>query len=243
MGRGPAAGRKQGSASRRSSRRRITWRITGPIISAAVLAAASGCSVGVPDPEAPRDVQTTPALATPTITPGHDAEAVAAKDLPFTAGDSLAAGIAVGLSDGLREAPGWKTVKENVAGENRYLKTDGCAVSARVRGNQGSLAVPGDDKASTVELFKYVDSRILPGSLKTDTLRWGGEPDKPGPKAEVLVFESVGGPGGNSTAVLARLFGKAGSSIYISVSCPDTAALAAARTDVAERLIVVPPTN
>ncbi|WP_251040036.1 hypothetical protein [Arthrobacter sp. ISL-72] len=239
MGRGPAAGRRQGLASRRTPR----WRITGPVISAAVLAAASGCSVGVPDPAAPRDVQTTPALATPTITPGHDAEAVAAKDLPFTAGDSLAPGIAVGLSDGLREAPGWKPVKENVAGENRYLKTDGCVVSARVRVNQGSLAVSGDDRASTVELFKYVDSRILPGSLKTDTLRWGGEPDKPGPKAEVLVFEGVGGPGGNSTAVLARLFGKAGSSIYISVSCPDPAALATARTDVAERLIVVPPTN
>jgi hypothetical protein len=43
--------------------------------------------------------------------------------------------------------------------------------------------------------------------------------------------------------VLARLFGKAGSSVYISLSCPDRAALAAARADVAERLVVVPPSN
>lgn len=214
-----------------------------PLTLALAVAGSAGCSVGVPDPAAPRDTQTTPTLATPTITPGHDAAAVAAKDLPFTAGDSLAAGTAVGLSDGLREAPGWKPVKENVAGENRYLKADGCVVSARVRSNQGSLAVPGDDMASTVELFKYLDSTILPSYLKTDTLRWGGEPDKPGPKAEVLAFESGSAPGAKSVAVLARVFGKAGSSIYISLSCPDRAALAAARADVSERLVVVPPTN
>ena len=214
-----------------------------PLTLAVVLAGAAGCSVGVPDPAAPRDIQTTPTLATPTITPGHDAAAVAAKDLPFTAGDSLAAGVAVGLSDGLSEAPGWKPVKENVAGENRYLKADGCVVSARVRVNQGPLAVSGDDRASTVELFEYLDPTILPSHLKTDTLRWGGEPDKPGPKAEVLVLEGGSAPGAKSTAVLARLFGKAGSSVYISLSCPDRAALAAARADVAERLVVVPPTN
>ncbi|MEK0157149.1 hypothetical protein [Arthrobacter oryzae] len=214
-----------------------------PLTLALVLAGAAGCSVGIPDPAAPRTVQTTPALATPTITPGHDAAAVAAKDLPFTAGDSLAAGVPVGLSDGLREAPGWKAVKEDVAGENRYLKADGCVASARVSVNQEPLAVTGDDKASTVELFKYLDPTILPGYLKTDTMRWGGEPDKPGPRTEVLIYEGGSAPGGKSTAVLARLFGKAGSSVYVSLSCPDPAALTAARADVAERLIVVPPTN
>ncbi|KIS26930.1 hypothetical protein TV39_14150 [Arthrobacter sp. SPG23] len=236
MGRGTAAGRSRCAP-------RATPRIVWPLTLAAVLAAVAGCSVGVPDPAAPRGVPTTSALATPTITPGHDAAAVAAKDLPLTAGGSLAAGVAVGLSDGLREAPGWKAVKENVAGENRYLKADGCVVSARVRENQGSLAVDGDDRASTVELFKYLDPTILPGYLKSGTLRWGGEPDKPGPRVEMLVFEGGSAPGGKSTAVLARLFATAGSSVYISVSCPDPAALAAARADVAERLLVVPPTN
>jgi hypothetical protein len=208
----------------------------------AVLAGVAGCSVGIPDPAAQQDVQTTSALATPTITPGHDAAAVAAKDLPFTSGDALAAGDAVGLSDGLREAPGWKPVKENVAGENRYVKSDGCVVSARVRANQAALAVAGDDKASTVELFKYLDPTILPAYLKTDSLRWGGEPDKPAPSAEVLVYQGAAAPGARSTAVLARLFSKAGSSVYISVSCSGPAALAAARADVAQHLVVVPPT-
>jgi hypothetical protein len=235
-GTGPAPGEARPG---RGPARLVVWCL--PL--AAVLAGVGGCSVGVPDPAAPQDGQTTSALATPTITPGHDAAAVAAKDLPFTAGDALASGVAVGLSDGLREAPGWKPVKENLAGENRYVKSDGCVVSARVQVNQGALAVAGDDKASTVELFKYLDPTILPAYLKTDTLRWGGEPDKPAPRAEVLVYEGAAAPGSKSTAVLARLFSKTGSSVYVSVSCSDPAALAAARADVAQRLAVVPPTT
>lgn len=214
-----------------------------PLTLAVVLAGAAGCSVGVPDPAAPRDIQTSPALATPTITPGHDAAAVAAKDLPFSAGDSLAAGAAVGLSDGLREAPGWKAIKENVAGENRYLKADGCVASARVSVNQAALAVTGDDKASTIELFKYLDPTIVPDHLTTETLRWGGEPDQAGPRTEVLAYQSGSASGGKSTAVLARLFGKAGSSVYVSLACPNAAALATARADVAARLVVVPPAD
>ena len=147
MGRGRAADRSYTLTG-------VIRRLARPLTLAVVLAGAGGCSVGVPDPAAPSVAKTTPAPATPTITPGHDAAAVAAKDLPFTAGDSLAPGVSVALSDGLREAPGWKPVRENVAGENRYVKADGCVVSARVRVNQGALAVTGDDKASTVELRK-----------------------------------------------------------------------------------------
>jgi hypothetical protein len=236
MGRGHAADRS-------STLTGVIRRLARPLTLAVVLAGAGGCSEGVPDPAAPSLAKTTPAPATPTITPGHDAAGVAAKDLPFTAGDSLAPGVGVALSDGLREAPGWKPVRENVAGENRYVKADGCVVSARVRVNQGALAVTGDDKASTVELFRYLDPTLVPGYLKTDTLRWGGEPGKPGPAVEVLAYDGVSAPGGKSAAVLARLFSKAASSVYISLVCPDSAALAAARADVAERLVVVPPTD
>ncbi|WP_426225474.1 hypothetical protein [Pseudarthrobacter sp. DSP2-3-2b1] len=204
--------------------------------------ALTGCSVGVPDPAAPKVEQTVTALATPTITPGHDAEAVAAKDLPFTAGGTLAQGAPVGISDGLKDAPGWKQVKENVAGESQYLKADGCLVAAKVRTNQSPLALT-DDKESTVGLFAYLDPSILPSYLKTSTLRWGGEHDKPGPTAEVLLLERPALPGASSTAVLARVFGKAASSVYISVACPDAGTLTAAQADVAARLILVPPTN
>ena len=47
----------------------------------------------------------------------------------------------------------------------------------------------------------------------------------------MLVFERAARPKGKA-AVLARVFGKAGSSVYMSVCVPDRAALAAARADV-----------
>lgn len=214
------------------------------IVAGALLgtAALGGCSVGVPDPAAPKAEPTATALATPTVTPGHDSEAVAAKDMPFSAGGSLAAGVPVGISGGLKEAPGWQQVKENVAGESQYLKADGCLVAAKVRTNQAALARQ-DDKESTVGLFTYLDPSILPAYLTTATLRWGGEAGKPGPSAEVLVLEKPGQPGVRSTAVMARVFGIAGSSVYVSVACPDAATLGAARADVAERLLMVPPSN
>src|SRR5215217_5259547 len=123
-------------------------------LAAAVLASVltAGCSVGVPDPSAPKPVETASVLATPTITPGHDAAAVAAQDLPFASGGILAHGVPVGISDGLKDAPGWKMVKDNVAGESQYLKADGCLVAAKVRINQAVLA-QGDDRESTVALF------------------------------------------------------------------------------------------
>lgn len=204
--------------------------------------ALAGCSVGVPDPAAPKIQPTATALATPTITPGHDATAVAGRDMPFSAGASLAKGVPVGISDGLKSAPGWTPVKENVAGESHYRKTDGCLVAAKVRANQSPLVL-ADDKESTVGLFTYLDPTILPAYLKTATLRWGGEPGKPGPVVEMMVLEEPGQPGAKSTAVMARVFGAAASSVYVSVSCPDAATLASARAEVAAHLVVVPPSN
>lgn len=213
--------------------------MAGALLGATALA---GCSVGVPDPTAPKVEQTATALATPTITPGHDAAAVAGKDMPFSAGATLAEGVPVGISDGLKGVRGWTQVKQNVAGENQYRKADGCLVAAKVRSNQSPLVLL-DDRESTVGLFTYLDPTILPAYLKPGTMRWGGEPGKPGPKVEVLVLERPGQPGARATAVLARVFGTAASSVYISVSCPNAATLTAARAEVAARLVVVPPTN
>lgn len=214
-------------------------KVMAGVVLAAVL---GGCSVDVRDPTVPEPVQSPSVPATPTITPGHDAEAVAARDLPFSAGTVLAQGVPVGISDGLKEAPGWKQVKDNVAGESQYLKSDGCLVAAKVRGNQAALAA-GDDRASTVALFKYLDPTILPEYLKTGTLRWGADPDAPARTVEVLALEPAVPQGGRATAVLARLFATAGSSVYVSVSCPDAATLASARADVAASLPLLPPSN
>ncbi|MUU72894.1 hypothetical protein [Pseudarthrobacter sp. GA104] len=212
-----------------------------PILAAAMAALLmGGCSVEVRDPAAPEPAASTPAVATPTITPGHDAEAVAGRDLPFAAGGTLAPGVPVGISDGLKEAPGWKAGSRNVAGESRYTKADGCLVAAKARTNQNALA-RADDRESTIALFEYLDPSILPGYLKTETLQWGASPEGPGRAVEVLALEPAPQPGGRATAVLARLFGTAGSSVYVSISCPDAASLASARFDVVRFLPLVPP--
>lgn len=216
------------------------WRRGVPLMSAGLAAVLmGGCSVDVPDPSASPAAASTPALSTPTITPGHDAAAVAAQDLPFSAGGVLAPGVPVGISDELKRAPGWKPVKENVAGLSQYLKSDGCLVAARASTGQAPL-VRGDDRESTVALYQYLDATIQPTYLKTATLHWGGTAEEPGRSVEVLALEQTA-PGGRSTAVLARVFGTAGSSVYISVSCPDAASLRAARDDVNRFLPVLPP--
>jgi hypothetical protein len=211
-----------------------------PLLAALLASVATGgCSVGVPDPAAPEPVETPSVPATPTITPGHDAEAVAGQDLPFAAGGILAKGVPVGISDGLKDAPGWKMVKDNVAGESQYLKADGCLAAAKVRAGQDVL-VRGDDRESTVALFQYLDPTILPEYLKPGTLRWGGDETRPGHAVEVLALEEAAA-GGRATVVLARLFGTAGSSVYLSVSCADAPALAAAKADAVRFLPVLPP--
>ena len=229
------AGTDTGTGSRRASRGSRAF------LALAVAATLAGCSVGVPDPSAPKVAPATPTLATPTITPGYDAAAVAAKDMPFAAGGTLAAGVPVQLSDGLRDVPGWKPVKENLAGASEYVKEDGCVVSAKVRTNQSALAVSGDDRASTEALFQYLDASILPAYLEPAILRWGGEPGGPAPVVEVLVFKGGERSGSRATAIYARLFSKSGSSVYLSVSCPDAVALAAARSETEARIDVVPP--
>lgn len=235
---GATADPDSGSVSCRAPRSRRGSRV---FLAAAVAAVLTGCSVGIPDPSAPKAAPATPTLATPTITPGHDAAAVAAKGMPFAAGETLAAGVPIQLSDGLRDAPGWKSVKENLAGANEYVKDDGCLVSAKVRTNQSALAVSGDDKASTEALFKYLDASILPAYLEPATLRWGGEPGGPAPAVEVLVFKAGDRSGARATTIYARLFSKSGSSVYLSVSCPDAGALAAARSETEARIAVIPP--
>jgi hypothetical protein len=218
--------------------------VRGALVAVAAAVLLGGCSIGVPDPASPINPQPSSGPATPTITPGHDAQAVAARDMPFTAGATLARGVPVGLSEDLGEAPHWHQLVSDAAGASRYRKTDGCQVAAAVRQNQWPL-VAANDRDSTAALFAYLDPTVLPASLKPASLRWGGERGKPGPAVEVLALErgskAAGQKAGSATAVLARVFGTAGSSVYVSASCPTAAALAAARADIAQWLTVVPP--
>ncbi|WP_244296668.1 hypothetical protein [Paenarthrobacter nitroguajacolicus] len=201
----------------------------------------AACSVNVPDPAAPKPSPSASTLATPTITPGHDAAAVAAKDLPLSAGGTLAPGEPVTVSTRLEEVPGWSLVHSALQGEVRYKKTDGCTFAARVSVNQEPLVVTGDDVASTKELFHYLDAGIALENLKPSSLRWGQEANQPQHSVEVLGLVSSAASGGNAAVVLARLFSAPASSVYVSVACPDDGTLAKARTEVEAQLVVVPP--
>ncbi|MBT2586056.1 hypothetical protein [Arthrobacter sp. ISL-95] len=218
----------------------VRRRLAGLVAGGAAGVLLAGCSVNVPDPAAPKPSPSVSTLATPTVTPGHDAAAVAAKDLPLAAGGTLAPGEPVTVSSRLEEVPGWSVVHSAQQGENRYKKADGCTFVVRVSVNQGPLVVAGDDAASTKELFNYLNAGALEG-LKPASLRWGEGSDKPQHSVEFLGLESSAASGGKPAVVLARLFSAPASSVYVSLSCPDDATLNAARAEAMARLVVVPP--
>ncbi|MET3368900.1 hypothetical protein [Arthrobacter sp. M2012083] len=219
----------------------VRRRLAGLVAAGAAGVMLAGCTVNVPDPAAPKPSPSVSTLATPTITPGHDAAAVAAKDLPLAAGETLAPGEPVTVSTRLEEVPGWSVVHSALQGETRYKKTDGCILAVRVSVNQGPLVVAGDDVASTKELFNYVNSGVAVDGLKPASLRWGEDSDKPQHNVEFLSLESSSASGGQSAVVLARLFSAPASSVYVSLACPDDKTLASARAEIMARLVVVPP--
>ncbi|YCK83447.1 hypothetical protein M1D89_09550 [Arthrobacter sp. D3-18] len=219
----------------------VRRRLAGLVSAGAAGVLLAGCTVNVPDPAAPKPSPSVSTLATPTITPGHDAAAVAAKDLPLAAGGTLAPGEPVTVSTRLEEVPGWSVVHSALQGETRYKKTDGCMLAVRVSVNQGPLVVAGDDVASTKELFHYLDAGVAVDSLKTGSLRWGEDSDTPQHSVEFLSLESSSASGAQSAVVLARLFSAPASSVYVSLACPDDKSLAPARAEIMAQLVVVPP--
>ncbi|MFK0038944.1 hypothetical protein ACIQTW_03800 [Paenarthrobacter sp. NPDC090517] len=219
----------------------VRRRLAGLFAAGAAGVMLAACTVNVPDPAAPKPSPSVPTLATPTITPGHDAAAVAAKDLPLAAGGTLAPGEPVTVSTRLEEVPGWSVVHSGLQGESRYTKTDGCILAVRLSVNQGPLVVAGDDAASTKELFNYLNAGVAVDGLKPASLRWGEDSDKPQHSVEFLSLESSSASGGQSAVVLARLFSAPASSVYVSLSCPDDKTLAPARAEMMAQLVVVPP--
>ena len=219
----------------------VRRRLAGSVALGTIGVVLAACSVNVPDPSAPKPSPSESTLATPTITPGHDAAAVAAKDLPLAAGGSLASGEPVTVAGKLEEVPGWSVVHSGLQGEVLYKKSDGCTLVARVSVNQGPLVVAGDDAASTKALFRYLDAGIEVEKLKPASLRWGQDSDKPQHNVEFLALESSAASGAKPVVVLARLFSAPASSVYVSLVCPDDAALAKARADVDAKLAVIPP--
>lgn len=159
--------------------------------------------------------------------------------MPFSEGDKLAPGSPVQLSNGLAEAPGWRQTRADAGGAGEYRKSDGCQAAGKVGVDQWPLVGTGD-RESTVKLFAYLDPTIQPEHLEPAALRWGGKQGKPGPTVEVLVLEWAAVPEGKA-AVMARVFGRTGSTVFVTLACPSAQSLGAARADVARWLTVVLP--
>ena len=166
-----------------------------------------GCSIGVPDPAAPR-FTCHQGVATPTITPGHDAGAVAARDMPFSAGARWPEVFRWG-SPRTFEARSWTQLTSNAGGASRYRNPTaawfqpGCARTSRpwsrrmTGSRQSAVHLPGPHHPSA-----YLSRHRCGGaaSLKIRAAGLGGVgPGRTRPAA--------GPKPGRATAVLARVFG------------------------------------
>ncbi len=206
----------------------VRRRLAGLVAGGAAGVLLAGCTVNVPDPAAPpKPSPSVSTLATPTITPGHDAAAVAAKDLPLAAGGTLAPGEPVTVSTRLEEVPGWSVVHSALQGETRHKKTDGCILAVRVSVNQGPLVVAGDDVASTKALFDYLNAGVAVDSLKPASLRWGGKTlTNRNTALSSSVWNPLQHPAASQLLSWPGCSAPPASSVYVSLACPDDKTLA-----------------
>lgn len=206
----------------------------------------SACSISLPAPDAAPASSASPSsapaktYAAPTISPGHDAKAVASRPMTFAAGAGLAAD-PVGFADGMADARGWKQTKSNEQGTSEYRSTDGCILALHRTVNQTPLAVSGDDKASTEALFVYLDPSLLPSYLVPASLNWSNDPATAGPRVDFLSYTPPPKTGAPSSFVYARLFANPASGLLVSGACPDGSRLPAVQRTVQEHVSVVPP--
>lgn len=205
--------------------------------------------------QSPQDTSTIsaspkPTFAAPTITAGHNADAVAAKDMSWAAGNTLSVGVPVSWGDQLTQVdvvgnktppPSWKPVKSNQTGWTEYQHANGCLLSYWQTANQQGLMVPNDDKASTVALFRYLIPSILPETLKGSTMRWAKQLDKPSPKIDFLSLRTPAKDKLPARLYSARMFNKAGTGLVFSLSCATDALLNSTFSASQSKLAVAPP--
>ncbi|NYE94936.1 hypothetical protein FHU41_001157 [Psychromicrobium silvestre] len=217
-----------------------------------LLAGLTACTITVPSPQDTSTLSPSPSptYSAPTVLPGHNADAVAAKELSWAAGNTLSVGVPVAWTDQLTEpdtsgdktVPSkWKSVKLNQAGWTEYQHANGCVLSLWQTVNQQSLMVANDDKASTVALFKYLIPSILPETLKATTMRWAKELDKPSPKIQLLTLRTPAKNKNPARIYSARMFNRAGTGIVFSLSCSSDALLNSTFNSIQPKLAVSPP--
>lgn len=222
---------------------------------AVALAALSGCSISIPAPAQPTAGQSVapPTYAPPTIVAGHDDAAVAAAPMTFEAGNTLMPGVPVAFSDILGQPPQdysqtpgppeWKLVKQNVAGQTQYSNDAGCQLAYWVTANQGPLVTGGDDKASTLELMKYMVPSAMDGSLAEAKLPWVAEAGTAGQQISFLSFNTKAAKDVMASTVWGRMLGTADTGLVVSLACPTDELLAATTPKMMAKLSVAPPSN
>ncbi|MGA7203251.1 MAG: hypothetical protein WBX27_01325 [Specibacter sp.] len=231
---------------------RATALAVAALFGASVLA---GCTIAVPAPAPTQATATTPppTYAAPTTQAGHDAAAVAAKDMGFAAGTTLSPNVPVGFSDALGQPeasdsatpppPEWTLRTNNVAGRMQYTNAAGCTLAYWVATNQGPLITPGDDKASTENLMKYLIPSVVPSSLTDAALPWVAEAGKKGRTIAFLGHGTKAAKGVPASIVWGRMLGTAGTGLLVTLSCPTDALLASTTPRVLAKLSVAPPSS
>ncbi|MDQ0277138.1 hypothetical protein QO003_001441 [Arthrobacter silviterrae] len=225
------------------------------VAATALSMALAGCTIALPAPQPAVTSRPTAAAsyAVPTIQAGHNAAAVAAKNMTFDAGATLSPNVAVGFAsvldqpgqsaDGTQLPPAWKLVKNNVAGETQYSNAAGCAAAYWVTSNQGPLTAAGDDKASTENLMKYLIPSVVPEALQESSLPWSSEAGRKAPSISFLAYRTKAAAGVPASMVWGRLLGTAGTGLVVSLSCPTDALLARTTPELMAKLAVAPPTS
>ncbi|ABY23412.1 hypothetical protein RSal33209_1676 [Renibacterium salmoninarum ATCC 33209] len=214
------------------------------------VAALSGCQLNVPAPEVSSGTSGTPSYQAPTITPGHDAAAVAGKDMDWKAGNDLSLGVPVAWADQLAQATDptgaqtpseWKPLKIKQAGESEYSHANGCLLSYWQNVNQGPLMVTEDDKASTIALFKYLMPAVSPDDLKESSWPWSQQPGKPSPSIQFLSARHKASATSPAWIYSARMLNHTGGSLVLRLSCPNDALLDSTLAAAQTKLVVSPP--
>ncbi|WP_323958946.1 hypothetical protein GC088_10350 [Arthrobacter sp. JZ12] len=214
----------------------------------------SGCRIEVPTgtPSAPPNAGTTTAASEPPASPSGSSAAkvelpplpraeIVGNDLTFDRGAYVGDASAVGFSDGMSRVPGWTQTKNLVNGESVYTNAVGCTAALRSTQPQDPLVVAGDDRASTEELFRFIDPSILPEYLTVSSWLWGASPDDSKASIEFLSYAQKAAGESPASLVSLRLFHTTRTALAFTVSCPADDALKAAVADVRANTSVIPP--
>ncbi len=222
------------------------------VLAALALVGLAGCTIRVNQPEdtSSRSASPTPSYAAPTILPGHDAAAVAAKDMTWAAGNTLSIGVPVGWNDHVPEVTStgnetppaeWKAARLNQGGWTEYQNVNSCTESHWFTVNQQPLMTAEDDLASTRALFHFLMPSVLPEVLKETTMRWGQDLSKPTPSVQFLSWRQNAAAGHPAILYNARMFNHAGTGLVFTLSCPTDALLDATYAALLNKLSVAPP--